>query len=129
MNSKIFPQAVADIENQLSWLLPKDFILSRPWEQLAHYPRYLKAAQIRLDRLRNSVDRDKELMKEMNTLQVMWVRAMDNLKGEIYESLEQFCWQLKELRFSLFAQELRTPMPVSVKRLSKAWDTLSRRQQ
>ena len=129
VSNKAFPEAVGDIQNQLSWLLPKDFILSKPWEQLAHYPRYLKAAQIRLDRLRNSVDRDKELMKEMNTLQVMWVRAVANLKGETDESLEQFGWQLQELRVSLFAQELRTPMPVSVKRLSKAWDTLSRRQQ
>jgi ATP-dependent helicase HrpA len=129
VNSKSFPEAVSDIQNQVSWLLPKDFMLSKPWEQLAHYPRYLKAAQVRLERLRNSVERDKELMKEMHPLQVQWVRALGNLKGQTDESLDQFGWQLQELRVSLFAQELRTPMPVSVKRLSKAWDTLSRRQQ
>jgi ATP-dependent helicase HrpA len=37
------------------------------------------------------------------------------------ERLEDYRWLLEELRVSLFAQELRTPQPVSVKRLDKAW--------
>ena len=41
------------------------------------------------------------------------------------ERLNQFRWQLEELRVSLFAQELKTPLPVSVKRLEKAWQQLS----
>jgi len=127
--SKSFPKCVADIQNQLNWLLPKGFLLKKPWEQLAHYPRYLKAAQIRLERVRNSVDRDKQLMKDVMDLQLHWVRASSQLKGQEDESLSQFAWQLQELRVSLFAQELRTPMPVSVKRLQKAWETMARRQQ
>ena len=127
--SKSFPECVADIQNQLNWLLPKGFLLKKPWEQLAHYPRYLKAAQIRLERVRNSVDRDKQLMKDVMDLQLHWVRASSQLKGQEDESLSQFAWQLQELRVSLFAQELRTPMPVSVKRLQKAWETMARRQQ
>ncbi|MFN7507276.1 MAG: DUF3418 domain-containing protein, partial [Limnobacter sp.] len=114
--SKSFPECVADIQNQLNWLLPKGFLLKKPWEQLAHYPRYLKAAQIRLERVRNSIDRDKQLMKDVMDLQLHWVRASSQLKGQEDESLAQFAWQLQELRVSLFAQELRTPMPVSVKR-------------
>ncbi|WP_441007049.1 ATP-dependent RNA helicase HrpA [Limnobacter humi] len=125
---KSFPDACKDIQNQLQWLLPKDFLLKRPWEQLNHYPRYLKAAYIRLERLRNGADRDKQAMKEVLDLQMQWVRASSQLKGFEDESLNQFAWQLQELRVSLFAQELRTPMPVSVKRLQKAWETLSRRQ-
>jgi ATP-dependent helicase HrpA len=35
-----------------------------------------------------------------------------------------FGWQLQELRVSLFAQTLKTPVPVSVKRLDKAWAAL-----
>jgi len=127
--SKSFPECVADIQNQLNWLLPKGFLLKKPWEQLAHYPRYLKAAQIRLERVRNAVDRDKQLMKDVMDLQLHWVRASSQLKGQEDESLSQFAWQLQELRVSLFAQELRTPMPVSVKRLQKAWETMARRQQ
>jgi len=38
--------------------------------------------------------------------------------------LLDFRWQLEELRVSLFAQELKTPYPVSVKRLQKAWQDL-----
>ncbi|MEQ9107427.1 MAG: ATP-dependent RNA helicase HrpA [Limnobacter sp.] len=129
VSSKSFPDCVADIQNQLNWLLPKGFLLRKPWEQLAHYPRYLKGAQIRLERVRNSIDRDKQLMKEVMDLQLHWVRAASQLKGQEDESLNQFAWQLQELRVSLFAQELRTPMPVSVKRLQKAWETMARRQQ
>ena len=128
-SSKSFPECVADIQNQLNWLLPKGFLLKKPWEQLAHYPRYLKAAQIRLERVRNSLERDKQLMKDVMDLQLHWVRASSQLKGQEDESLNQFAWQLQELRVSLFAQELRTPMPVSVKRLQKAWETMARRQQ
>jgi ATP-dependent helicase HrpA len=40
--------------------------------------------------------------------------------------LEQFRWLLEELRVQLFAQELRTPVPVSAKRLAKLWQTLTR---
>ncbi|MCB1629623.1 MAG: DUF3418 domain-containing protein, partial [Xanthomonadales bacterium] len=41
-------------------------------------------------------------------------------------ALEEFRWLLEELRVGLFAQELRTPMPVSVKRLQKIWDSRPR---
>lgn len=126
-DAKSFPDACKDIQAQLQWLMPKDFLLKRPWEQLNHYPRYLKAAYIRLERLRNGLDRDKQMMKEVLDLQQPWGRACSQLKGFEDESLQQFAWQLQELRVSLFAQELRTPMPVSVKRLQKAWESLSRR--
>lgn len=124
---KSFPQALEDIQTQLQWLLPKQFLLQRPWEQLVHYPRYLKAIVIRLERLRNSADRDQASMKELSQLQLNWVRANAQLKGFEDESLSQFAWQLQELRVSLFAQELRTPMSVSVKRLQKAWDMIQKR--
>ncbi|HEX4917151.1 MAG TPA: DUF3418 domain-containing protein, partial [Limnobacter sp.] len=118
--AKAFPEATQDVQAQLMWLMPKDFLLKKPWEQLAHYPRYLKAAQVRLDRLRNSLERDQLAMKDVARLQLNWIRASAQLKGYEDESLNQFAWQLQELRVSLFAQELRTPMPVSVKRLEKA---------
>ena len=40
--------------------------------------------------------------------------------------LQEYRWMLEELRVSLFAQELKTPMPVSVKRLQKVWESLQR---
>ena len=125
--AKAFPQVAADIEQQLKWLLPKQFLLQRPWAQLAHYPRYLKAAFIRLDRVRNNPSMDAERMKDVQGLQGNWQKAQALLKGRTDPSLEEFGWQLQELRVSLFAQELKTPMPVSVKRLQKAWETLTKR--
>jgi ATP-dependent helicase HrpA len=47
------------------------------------------------------------------------------LKGATDARLEEYRWLLEELRVSVFAQELRTPQPVSVKRLDKAWAQLS----
>jgi len=40
--------------------------------------------------------------------------------------LSEYRWLLEELRVSLFAQELRTPMPISVKRLHKVWESMQR---
>ena len=51
------------------------------------------------------------------------VKVIELLKARVTDArLEEFRWLLEELRVSLFAQELKTPMPVSVKRLQKAWD-------
>jgi ATP-dependent helicase HrpA len=125
--NKAFPSAAQDIELQLQWLLPKRFLLERPWPQLAHYSRYLKAMVVRMDRLRNDATRDAERLREIQTLQAPWQKVLASLKGRTEPGLEEFGWQLQELRVSLFAQELKTPMPVSVKRLQKAWETLSLR--
>ena len=46
----------------------------------------------------------------------------DHEAGKRDPKLEDFRWMIEELRVSLFAQELRTPMPVSAKRLQKFWD-------
>jgi ATP-dependent helicase HrpA len=127
--NKAFPLVVQDIELQVQYLLPKRFLLDRPWHQLAHYPRYFKAMLVRMDRLRNDAARDTQLMREMQILQSGWQKAVASLKGRTEAGLEEFGWQLQELRVSLFAQELRTPMPVSVKRLQKAWEMLSQRHQ
>ncbi|MBS1135681.1 MAG: ATP-dependent helicase HrpA [Burkholderiaceae bacterium] len=65
-------------------------------------------------------------MQEMAALQVPWLREVAARKGVPDPRLEEFRWLLEELRVSLFAQELRTPMPVSSKRLQKAWESLRR---
>jgi ATP-dependent helicase HrpA len=65
-------------------------------------------------------------MAEMAPLLTQYQRALSALKGARDAQLEDFSWMLQELRVALFAQELRTPMPVSVKRLQKAWAALQR---
>ncbi|MCH7342202.1 ATP-dependent RNA helicase HrpA [Pelomonas sp. CA6] len=120
------PKDVAeDLQAQLQRLMPKAFVHKTPWAQLQHYPRYLKAVTLRLDKLRADAARDAKLMGEIKPLEQRWQRRVAELKGAADARLDDFRWQLEELRVSLFAQELRTPQPVSVKRLDKVWTQLS----
>ncbi|HLO96555.1 MAG TPA: ATP-dependent RNA helicase HrpA, partial [Burkholderiaceae bacterium] len=120
------PKEVAeDIQAQLQRLCGKRFVLQTPWAQLQHYPRYLKAITLRLDKLRADAARDAKWMAEYRPLEQRWQRRLAELKGTADARMEDFRWQLEELRVSLFAQELRTPQPVSVKRLEKVWTQLS----
>jgi len=116
------PEALADIERQLQELFEPGFISATPFENLANFPRYLKAIVVRLDKLREQPQRDRALMAEMLPLLGRWQRRQRGLRGTADEGFESFRWLLQELRVSLFAQTLRTPMPVSVKRLTKVLD-------
>ncbi|OZI74320.1 ATP-dependent RNA helicase HrpA [Bordetella genomosp. 12] len=118
--------AYADLMQQIGALMPKWFVRDIPYAQLAHYPRYLKAAVARIDKLRADPARDARLITEMAPLLTQYQRARAALKGAPDPRLDEFRWLLEELRVALFAQELRTPMPVSVKRLMKTWESLRR---
>ena len=122
--SRAFEAACADVERQLARLFAKRFVELTPGAQLAHYPRYLKAIAARLDRLKADPARDNTLMSELGPLQTAYARALSARKGVPDPRLEEFRWLLEELRVSLFAQELKTPMPVSVKRLQKVWASI-----
>jgi ATP-dependent helicase HrpA len=115
-----------DITAQLVRLVPKRFLAQTPWAQLAHLPRYLKAIVMRLDKLRSDPARDAQRLAELRPLEQRWLRLVAERKGVPDARLEEFRWLLEELRVSLFAQELRTPQPVSIKRLEKVWDQLLR---
>jgi ATP-dependent helicase HrpA len=126
--NKAFPDAVADLRAQIAALLPADFLTAFEWDRLAHFPRYLKAMLMRLDKLRDGPARDANLMHEWKTLAQPWQReiAARARGGVPVPELETFRWLLEELRVSLFAQTLKTPMPVSVKRLQKIWESRQR---
>jgi ATP-dependent helicase HrpA len=80
---------------------------------------------LRLDKWRQDAARDARLLTELRPLEQRWQRRLAELRGTRDPRLEDFRWQLEELRVGLFAQELRTPQPVSVKRLEKVWAALS----
>ena len=121
---KAFPGAVQDIEKQIGRLIHKRFVLETPFERLQHFPRYLKAAAMRLDKLKANPARDVQLLADYSTLWTQYERRALQLakQGVSDPQLEQFRWLLEELRVNLFAQELKTPVPVSVKRLQKLWE-------
>jgi ATP-dependent helicase HrpA len=120
------PKDVADdIQAQLQRLMPRRFMLAAPYAQLQHMVRYLKAVTLRLDKLRADPARDAARLAELRPLEQRWLRRLGELKGSGDARLDEYRWLLEELRVSLFAQELRTPQPVSAKRLDKAWQQLS----
>ena len=114
-----------DVQAQLARLMPKRFLVTTPWLQLAHLPRYLKAITLRLDKLRGDPLRDAARLAELRPIEQRFLRLLADRKGVVDARLEEFRWLLEELRVSLFAQELRTPQPVSAKRLEKAWSHFS----
>ncbi len=121
---KAHAAAVADIEAQLKRLMGKNFLIDTPFERLQHYPRYFKACVVRLDKLKANPGRDAQLMVEYTPLWTNYERRAIQLAklGTLDPQVEQFRWLLEELRVGLFAQELRTPVPVSSKRLQKQWE-------
>ena len=122
--ARAFTAAVRDIDQQLARLFPSRFVEQTPAAQLGHYPRYLKAIAARLEKLKTDPARDQAQMSELGALQAAYARAVSARKGVPDSRLEDFRWLLEELRVSLFAQELRTPMPVSMKRLQKVWASI-----
>ena len=124
-DTKNAPEAVADATLQLQRLIPKRFLLGTPWERLQHLSRYLKAITLRLDKYRADPARDAARLAELRPQEQRYWRLAGERKGAVDASMQEFRWLLEELRVSFFAQELRTPQPVSVKRLDKAWTQLS----
>jgi ATP-dependent helicase HrpA len=121
------PAVAADMQGQLKELVHKRFIADTEYSQLSHFPRYLKAMNVRLEKLRTNTARDAQLMAEWQTAATQFQRTIKNqpLKN-LDPRMTDFRWMLEELRVSLFAQELRTPMPVSSKRLQKVWESMLR---
>jgi len=130
--SKAFPEPCRDIRENIERLLPRRFVADLPFERLQQLPRYLKAAVLRLDRLRAqgaaAASRDARVAAELAPLLAQWQREQTRRQksGEFDPQMEQFRWLLEELRVQLFAQELKTPVPVSVKRLQKMWSAMQR---
>lgn len=115
------PEATQDAQQQLQRLMPKAFLAAAPWTQLAHFPRYLKAITLRLDKFRADPARDAARLAELRPQEQRYWRLVAERKGQVDARMQELRWLLEELRVSFFAQELRTPQPVSVKRLDKLW--------
>jgi ATP-dependent helicase HrpA len=124
-DTKNAPDATADATQQLQRLMPKRFLTDSPWAQLPHFARYLKAITARLDKYRADPARDAARLLELRPQDQRYWRLVAERKGVVDDRMQEFRWLLEELRVSFFAQELRTPQPVSVKRLDKAWAQLN----
>jgi ATP-dependent helicase HrpA len=118
-------RVLQDVKAARDRLVYPGFLAATPWERLEHLPRYLKGYAMRLAKYRaGGQERDG---KHGPVIQALWNNYENRAKadkdaGRVDPKLEEFRWLIEELRVSLFAQELRTPFPVSAKRLSKFWD-------
>jgi ATP-dependent helicase HrpA len=124
-DTKNAAEATTDCAQQLQKLMPKRFMVATPWNQLQHFARYLKAIVLRLDKWRADPARDAAKVLELKPQEQRYWRLVAERKGAVDDRMLEFRWLLEELRVSFFAQELRTPQPVSIKRLDKAWAQLN----
>ena len=127
MNNLSLLSSLQDMQQQLDDLVYQGFLEEVPAGQLREYPRYLRAIELRLDKLSaGGQTRDQQHMREMTELLERW-RERDRAtreKGLVDLRLQQIRCQLEELRISLFAQEVKTLFPVSIKRIDRLWKAL-----
>jgi ATP-dependent helicase HrpA len=120
-DTKNATEAALDAAQQLQRLVPKRFLTTTPYTQLQHFPRYLKAITLRLEKWRADPARDAARLAELRPQEQRYWRLVAERKGALDARLQELRWLIEELRVSFFAQELRTPQPVSIKRIEKAW--------
>ena len=118
--------SVKDIQQQLDQLVYQGFLQHTGWPHLQRYPAYLKAIVLRLDKLKHAAPRDQEQMREMAAFLQQWQQRYERMqqRRQHDERLHEMRWSIEELRISLFAQEVKTAHPVSLKRLQQRWQKL-----
>ncbi|WP_395109189.1 ATP-dependent RNA helicase HrpA [Actinomadura sp. SCN-SB] len=117
--------ALTDVRERLGRLIHPGFVTETGRHRLPDLPRYLRALQIRLDKLPENPGRDRQLMQQAATLDAEYERFVQRLHPARRddEQVRRIRWMLEELRVSLFAQQLGTRYPVSDKRIRKAMAT------
>jgi ATP-dependent helicase HrpA len=124
--ASVYAGAVSDVREQLAHLVYPGFVSRTPSTWLQHLPRYLKAIRLRLEKLRDAPAKDAQKVAEVRPLWQDYLqrRAKHERQGITDPALEQYRWMLEELRVSLFAQEIKTAFPVSVKRIQRQWEAV-----
>lgn len=130
LNSKLGKHPLTHLlRERTQTLLSAGFAGRTPWSQWPRLPVYLKAMTLRMEKYSTNPARDAAREADIQELEQMWQDKVQSLLKQnqpVSDGLKMFKWQIEELRVSLFAQELKTPSPVSVKRLMKEWDLLNK---
>jgi ATP-dependent helicase HrpA len=116
-----------DLDQQVSLLVYKGCFSQTPWEYLQNIPRYLKALRLRIEKHPSNPERDGKNAGSVGLIWQKWqdkINALNQAHLDIPQNLVDYRWLIEELRVSLFAQELKTPFPVSIKRLEKIWQDM-----
>ena len=120
LDNPAFQALQQDARAQMQSLVPADFPSGVPAVLWPHLPRYFKALGRRLDKVQGNQKRDAELMARVRPA----MRALEQLSAqphreEQHAEIQRLHWLIEELRVSLFAQDLKTAVPVSEKRLQE----------
>ncbi|MEN8128622.1 MAG: ATP-dependent RNA helicase HrpA [Pseudomonadota bacterium] len=120
-------EVISDVKEQLGYLIHDDFILNTPPRWLEYIPRYLRAIGIRLDKLQRVPEKDCGLRAEILPFWGRYKKVRQDQQDKINndDELTQYRWMLEEFRVSLFAQALKTSIPISAKRLQSQWRRVS----
>lgn len=123
LNQQVFKHNLQDIDDQLELMqLSQCFYVKNP-EVWLEYPRYLKALQLRLERLAHNLQRDNDAISQLDE----WVEKLFQLYDNHKLEQAQIFYQLtEEYRISLFSQPMKTKYPVSVKKLRQAWQEVEK---
>ncbi|MGH3769813.1 MAG: ATP-dependent RNA helicase HrpA [Pseudonocardiaceae bacterium] len=119
LTAPVFAPAVADIRAQLAGLIGPGFVTATGAQRLPDLARYLQAIARRLDKLPRDPDRDRDWMHRIDAVTQAYQQLRDGPEPQ------RIRWMIEELRVSYFAQELRTPYPVSDQRIYQAIDELA----
>ena len=127
-DDRLSPATVAAVKNQLAWLVFPGFLRNVPLSRLRHYRRYLEGVRIRLERARLSPSTDAEREALVAPYWNRYRETITSQNGPRFnaEALADYRWMVEEFRVSIFAQELRTPTPISAKRLEAKWTEVMR---
>jgi ATP-dependent helicase HrpA len=124
-NQLLLAYAMTDIQQQLAGLFYPGCLYHTPLIWLQQYPRYLQAMQLRLDKVPMQPQKDRVSIAELEPLVLRYQQRISTESAAVHHlnyPLQEYRWMLEELRVSLFAQTLKTVMPVSIKRLNKQWE-------
>jgi ATP-dependent helicase HrpA len=116
-----------DMQSQLAHLVPADLMLNAPPSRLRHLPRYLRAMKVRIERLEHDPNKDQTKAGPVVALWQKFVATRDGAatRGLQLDKLAELGWLLEELRVQTFAPELKTAVPVSLKRIQELWPSLA----
>ena len=124
LNNVDNPRAVnhlSHLRDEMARLVPKHFISLYDSDRLQHLIRYLKAISLRAERGLVDFERDQSKAEHVR----VYTRQLNDLLGGLSmetskdkrREIEAFFWLIEEYKVSLFAQEVKTPVPISKKRL------------
>lgn len=125
----LWSDSIRDMRDQLAHLVYRGFVIRTPFPWLRHLPRYLRGLEMRLKKLSNAgLNRDVQATEQLQPLweQYKLLASRRREQGASDAALEQYRWMLEELRVSLFAQELKAAVPVSIVRLREEWAAIRR---